>query len=62
MHVILNGQPLEVADGARLPSLVPDARGVAVAVNGVVVCAGDWPATVLQDNDRIEVVTARQGG
>ncbi|MCW2789278.1 MAG: thiamine biosynthesis protein ThiS [Aeromicrobium sp.] len=62
MHVTVNGQPREVPDGARLPSLVADARGVAAAVNGVVVRGSDWPSTVLREDDRIEVVTARQGG
>lgn len=62
MHVTVNGQPHEMPDEARLPSLVPDARGVAIAVNGTVVCGADWASTVLREHDRIEVVTAHQGG
>lgn len=40
----------------------PDRRGVAVAVNGQVVRRADWPTTPLCPGDRVEVVTARQGG
>ncbi|WP_290513592.1 sulfur carrier protein ThiS [Aeromicrobium sp.] len=42
--------------------MVTDARGIAVAVNGAVVCRGDWPSTMLREHDRIEVITAHQGG
>lgn len=62
MQVTLNGAARELPEGIRLPSLVPDGRGVAVAVNGAVVRAADWPTTVLHEHDRIEVVTAHQGG
>ncbi|MBC7631509.1 MAG: sulfur carrier protein ThiS [Flavobacterium sp.] len=62
MHVDLNGQAHEIPDGACLPSVVTDARGIAVAVNGAVVCRGDWPSTMLREHDRIEVITAHQGG
>ncbi|MFC7757220.1 sulfur carrier protein ThiS [Catellatospora bangladeshensis] len=37
-------------------------RGVAVAVNGEVVRRADWPAHRLTDGDRVEVLTAAQGG
>jgi thiamine biosynthesis protein ThiS len=35
---------------------------VAVALNGVVVRATAWPSTELGERDRVEIVTARQGG
>jgi len=62
MQLIVNGESRDVADGLRITDLVPDPRGVAVAVNGTVVRSADWPATELQDDDRVEVVTAHQGG
>lgn len=62
MRVTVNGHPRELPDDARLFSLVAEPRGVAVALNGVVVRAADWPATVLREQDRIEVVSAHQGG
>ncbi|MDP2772054.1 MAG: sulfur carrier protein ThiS [Nocardioides sp.] len=62
MQLIVNGETTQVRDGLRLADLVPDARGVAVAVNGAVVRAADWSHTRLQDDDQVEVVTAHQGG
>lgn len=41
-------------DGVRL--------GVAVAVDGAVVPRGQWHARAIEPNQRIEVVTAKQGG
>jgi sulfur carrier protein len=66
MNVIMNGEPVELADGAttaaavqRLTSAV---TGIAVAVNGEVVRRGDWESTRLSDGDQVEVLTAVQGG
>ncbi|KKW69042.1 hypothetical protein AAV94_01115 [Lampropedia cohaerens] len=54
----LLGKPLRsdgsCASGARL--------GVAVAVNGVVVPRVQWQGTPVAAGQRIEVVTAKQGG
>jgi sulfur carrier protein len=36
--------------------------GIAVARNGEVIRRTDWAATTLEDGDRVEIVTARQGG
>ncbi len=38
------------------------ARGVAVAVNSTVVPRTEWAATSLQDNDKLTVIRATQGG
>jgi len=38
------------------------AGGVAVAVNGEVVRRADWPGVELRDGDRVEILTATQGG
>lgn len=37
-------------------------RGIAVAVNQIVVPRADWAATVLRADDKIEIITAVQGG
>lgn len=37
-------------------------RGIAVAVNQIVVPRADWPATPLTPDDKIEIITAVQGG
>lgn len=66
MQVWINGKPGELADDARVPDALAllgvPGTGVAVAVDGVVVPRGAWPATVLADGARVEVLTAVQGG
>lgn len=63
--LILNGAPIRsaartLADVVAAFS-VGDAR-VATAVNEAFVAASDRASTKLEDGDRIEIVTARQGG
>jgi sulfur carrier protein len=66
MRLSVNGQQHELPDGTDLTHLlaavVPDPRGVAVAVNGSVVPGADWSGTGLREGDLVEVVTAHQGG
>ena len=66
MQVWINGKPGELTDDARVPDALAllelPGRGVAVAVDGVVVPRAEWPATALADGARIEVLTAVQGG
>lgn len=38
------------------------ARGIAVALNDKVVRQEDWDTTMVDRGDRVEIVTARQGG
>jgi len=53
----------DVIDVAGLVALLTVAeRGVAVAVNGEVVPRSRWAAVALRDGDRVEVLTAAQGG
>jgi sulfur carrier protein len=63
----VNGQnePLSAATLTALLSekaIAPDARGVAVAINGMVVPRAAWPSTPLRAGDQVEIVRARQGG
>lgn len=66
MNVNVNGATRQltaeasVADAVAALTTAP--KGVAVALNGEVVPRGEWPATPLSDGDRIEVLTASQGG
>ncbi|MEU0549352.1 sulfur carrier protein ThiS [Micromonospora sp. NPDC005979] len=66
MELTVNGAGRSVPGGASVADLVhdvaPHQRGVAVAVNGEVVPRAGWPATELRDGDRVEVLTAAQGG
>ena len=66
MNVIVNGQLVELSDGATTAAavqvLTSAPSGIAVAVNGEVVRRGDWESTPLADGDQVEVLTAVQGG
>ena len=66
-RIRLNGQD-EVVAVATLAALLEEKavdvaqRGIAVAVNGVVVPRAAWAETALRSGDRVEIVRARQGG
>ncbi|MDA0637771.1 sulfur carrier protein ThiS [Nonomuraea sp. CA-218870] len=66
MKVMINGVAHEVAEdmtvGQAVRTLTASATGVAVAVNDEVVTRGAWETTALRDSDRVEVLTAVQGG
>ena len=64
----LNGRDSDVRAGETLDAvlrrleLAPDARGVAVAVDGEVVPRAQWRSFSLPEHARVEVLTAMQGG
>jgi sulfur carrier protein len=66
MTVTVNGRPRELAAGATVATVVASltsaTEGVAVAVNEDVVPRAAWAATALAEGDRIEILTAVQGG
>ncbi|GGK13935.1 thiamine biosynthesis protein ThiS [Pilimelia terevasa] len=66
MQLTINGVPRDLPADATVADAVAAAaappRGVAVAVNGAVVPRGAWPATALAAGDRVEVLSAAQGG
>ncbi|WP_399884055.1 sulfur carrier protein ThiS [Streptomyces sp. BBFR51] len=66
MNISVNGESREVAAGTALEALVGTLTaapsGVAAALNETVVPRAQWPATALADGDRVEVLTAVQGG
>ncbi|HEV2673467.1 MAG TPA: sulfur carrier protein ThiS [Aliidongia sp.] len=58
-------RPLDADTVAALVAtlgVAPDARGVAVALNGAVVPRTRWAEATLAAGDRIEVIRAMQGG
>ena len=65
-RLTLNGAAITVDAGTTVGSLidgsVPDRRGIAVAVNGGVVPRSQWDHTRLSEGDRVEILTAAQGG
>ncbi|MGH2989073.1 MAG: sulfur carrier protein ThiS [Solirubrobacterales bacterium] len=68
MNVELNGERIELGDGASVADAVAAAgadsgrRGVAVAVDGEVVPRSGWETTSLSEGQKVEVVEAIQGG
>jgi sulfur carrier protein len=64
----LNGRALEGRDGATVADLLgdlgvePQARGVAVAVDGEVVPRAEWQRRAVEPGARVEALTAMQGG
>jgi sulfur carrier protein len=65
--IVVNGEPRE-RDGATIAELLCElgvedgARGVAVAVNGEIVPRPEWPRHRLDTGDRVEALSAMQGG
>jgi sulfur carrier protein len=66
VQLTVNGTSREVTGalsvGALVAELTGAQRGVAVAVNGEVVPRSTWATAGLRDGDRVEVLTAAQGG
>jgi sulfur carrier protein len=64
--ITVNGQARTAPHGITLEQLVAELTelpsGVAAAVGGEVVPRKQWAATDINDGDRIEIVTAVQGG
>jgi len=65
--IFVNGEPRERA-GATIAELLVDlgveerARGVAVAVDGEVVPRAEWPERRVIEGERVEALSAMQGG
>ena len=66
MTIVVNGRRTEhegtVADLVEAHSGDRRARGIAVALNGVVLARAIWEECRPIDGDRVEIVTAVQGG
>jgi sulfur carrier protein len=66
--IVLNGEQADVPAGETVAAvllrldLLPEARGVAVAVDGEVVPRAQWDSFALAERARVEVLTAMQGG
>lgn len=69
IDITLNGASSTVADHATVSELLrgmdldpSNPKGIAVAVNDEVVPKSTWRSRELREKDRVEVITARQGG
>lgn len=66
--ITVNGEPRDLPEGTPVATIVAelvggsDGRGVAVALNGEVVPRTAWGQTLVSESDRVEVLTATQGG
>jgi sulfur carrier protein len=64
--ITVNGEASKVAEGTTVADLVrqrrPSPRGLAVARNEEVVPRSRWSSTVLDPGDRVEILSAAQGG
>jgi sulfur carrier protein len=64
--VVVNGETLDVRLGTTVADMVSrlgrGPQGIAVAVNEEVVPRTYWTAITLQEQDRVEVLTAAAGG
>jgi sulfur carrier protein len=73
VNVWVNGERRELTPGITLERLLAElfpayeagaasVPGVAAALNETVIPRGQWPGTTLAEGDRVEVLTAVQGG
>jgi sulfur carrier protein len=66
LQVTINGRASELVAGATIGSYVDGLgrgrKGIAVAIGDTIVRRALWDATVLKDGDRVEILTAAQGG
>ena len=66
--IVVNGERSDACAGESIAAVLarlavaPDARGVAVAVDGEVVPRASWESFALPEHARVEVLTAMQGG
>lgn len=69
VDITLNGERHAVARGSTVAELLREMdldpsrpKGIAVAVNDEVVPRGAWSSHEIREDDRVEVITALQGG
>jgi sulfur carrier protein len=68
VNATVNGEARALPAGATVASVLelldvaPDARGIAVAVDGEVVARSQWDATALHEGSTVEVLAAIGGG
>lgn len=64
--VWVNGTAIDVPSGKSVAELITEysdrTTGIAVAVNQNVLTKAEWAQTALQPGDRVEIVSATQGG
>jgi len=66
LEITLNGSPRSLETSISIATLVEELsmpeRRLAVELNGIVVRKAEWPRTILNSGDRIEIVHFVGGG
>ena len=67
MQIHFNGSAAEIAENYSLQDFLRDkglheTKGIAVAINELVIPRKDWQSVTLNSNDSILVIKAAQGG
>jgi sulfur carrier protein len=67
MNILVNNNSHEIDGTPSVADLLAHVnvvarRGIAVAVNSTVVSVADWENHLLQDNDKVMIIKATQGG
>ncbi|MFP4165980.1 MAG: sulfur carrier protein ThiS [Opitutales bacterium] len=65
--MIVNNEPRQAEDRSTVARLLEQldrkkSKGLAVAVNGKVVAARDWPEHALSEGDEVLLIQSTQGG
>ena len=68
MNIKLNGESAVINDSLNLNGFITghlnkkEPKGIAVALNDMIIPKQKWESTVIRENDSIEIVHAVQGG
>ena len=68
IDIVVNGKPHSVPPGLTVESLLrqldrdPSVPGIAIALADRVVRRAAWAETPVSEGDRVEIITAAQGG
>ncbi|HXB40875.1 MAG TPA: sulfur carrier protein ThiS [Bacteroidia bacterium] len=67
MNVFVNNQNCALAQDANLMAAleqngIQNQKGIAVAVNNEVIPKAEWLSKILDENDKITIIKATQGG
>lgn len=67
MNVFLNNEPLEVNNSINLIEILElknlkQKKGIAVAVNNQIIPKMNWDKHTINENDKLMVIQATQGG
>lgn len=67
MKIYINNNPEELLQPHSVSEILEqlnlaEARGIAVAINNQIVPKASWQAHLLQENDKLTVIRATQGG